>query len=491
MQVQIPDVPWGPLLPYVIVTVAATAILLLDAFLPPARRRWLAALALIGAAAAMLVVRAAAPSSEPLMGGLVAADEFTQAFHLLYLGVAALTILLSPGYLHREGMEHSEYYALILYATLGMMIMAASLDLITLFLGLETLSIALYILAGFQREADRSGEAAIKYLLLGAFASGFFLYGVALIYGAAGTTRLADVEEFAASGVGWGAGGGLLLSVGVGLLLVGLGFKVAAVPFHMWAPDVYEGAPTSVTAFMIAGTKAAAFAALFRILFGGLPAHRAEWVWIVSALAVLTMVVGNVAAIAQQNIKRMLAYSSIAHAGYLLVAVASVQSGMAASSALFYLIVYALTNLGAFAVIIAVTQKGEPHLGIGDFAGLGFRRPFLGVALALFMFSLAGFPPTAGFMAKFYVFSAAVEAGQVGLAVVGVLASVVSVYYYLRVTVVMFMREPAAGAAPAPGFATLGVALATGVAVAGTLWLGVFPSGAWELALRSARALWG
>ncbi len=488
MALAIPAIAWVPLLPYLIVTLVATAILLLDCFLPPAQRRWMAALALIGIGAAALAVQGVVASPEPLMGGMVAADGFSKAFHLVYLMVAALTILLSAGYLHREGLEHNEYYALVLYATLGMMIMAGGLDLITIFLGLETLSIPLYILAGFQREADKSGESAIKYLLLGAFASGFFLYGVALIYGATGTTKLAGVAV--AIGAGGGTGSRLLLSLGIGLLLVGLGFKVAAVPFHMWTPDVYEGAPTSVTAFMIAGTKAAAFAAMLRIFFVALPARQADWVWILSVLALLTMIVGNVAAIAQQNIKRMLAYSSIAHAGYVLVALASAKSDMAASSALFYLIVYALMNLGAFAVIIALTQRGEPRLDIADFAGLGFRRPLLGVAMAIFMFSLAGFPPTAGFMGKFYIFSAAVQAKQVWLAVVGVLTSVVSVYYYLRVTVVMFMREPAAEPTT-PGSATPGLALATAVAAAGTLYLGVFPAGWWELARQSVRAILG
>jgi NADH-quinone oxidoreductase subunit N len=365
-----------------------------------------------------------------------------------------------------------------------MMIMAGSLDLITIFLGLETLSIPLYILAGFQRTADKSNESAIKYLLLGAFATGFFLYGVALVYGATGATRLAGVARALAGG-----GGGIMLSLGVGLLMVGLGFKVAAVPFHMWTPDVYEGAPTSVTAFMIAGTKAAAFAALLRIFFYALPSHQADWVPILSVLAALTMIVGNVAAIAQQNIKRMLAYSSIAHAGYVLVALASGRDALAASSALFYLVVYALMNLGAFAVIIALTERGETGLGIADFAGLGARHPFLGLAMAIFMLSLAGFPPTGGFMGKFYIFSAAVQGHQVGLAVVGVLTSVISVYYYLRVTVVMYMREPAT--APGRGTVTPGLVLAAAVAAAGTLYLGLFPARWWELAQQSVKALLG
>ena len=484
MDFAIPTIPWGPLLPHLILAVVATAILLLDCFLPRDRRGWLAALALAGVAGAALAVPGSTTYPEPVLGGMVVADGFARFFHLVYLMVAALTILLSAGYLHREGLEHGEYYALVLFATLGMMIMAGSLDLITIFLGLETLSVSLYILAGFQRTADKSNESAIKYLLLGAFATGFFLYGVALMYGATGTTKLVGVARALAGG-----GGGILLSLGAGLLIVGLGFKVAAVPFHMWTPDVYEGAPTSVTAFMIAGTKAAAFAALLRVFFFALPSRQDEWVPILSVLALLTMVVGNVAAIAQQNIKRMLAYSSIAHAGYVLVALASGPEARAASSALFYLIVYALMNLGAFAVIIALTERGEPHLEISDFAGLGARHPFLGFAMAVFMLSLAGFPPTAGFMGKFYIFSAAVQADHVWLAVVGVLTSVVSVYYYLRVTVVMYMREPATE--PGPGSVTPGLALAAAAAAAGTLYLGLFPAGWLDLAQRSVRALLG
>jgi NADH-quinone oxidoreductase subunit N len=489
MDIVIPTIPWVPLLPHTILAVAGTAILLADCFLPRAQRGWLAALALAGVAAAALAVRGVGASPAPLLGGMVVADGFARFFHLVYLMVAALTILLSAGYLHREELEHGEYYALILFATLGMMIMAGSLDLITIFLGLETLSIPLYILAGFQRTADKSNESAIKYLLLGAFATGFFLYGVALVYGATGTTKLAGV----AGALKAGGGGGILLSLGAGLLVVGLGFKVAAVPFHMWTPDVYEGAPTSVTAFMIAGTKAAAFAALLRVLFFALPSRQADWVPILSVLAVLTMIVGNVAAIAQQNIKRMLAYSSIAHAGYVLVALASAGTPdavpNAAASALFYLIVYALMNLGAFAVIIALTERGETRLGIADFAGLGARHPFLGCAMAIFMLSLAGFPPTGGFMGKFYIFSAAVQGHQVGLAVVGVLTSVISVYYYLRVTVVMYMREPAAE--PGRGTVTPGLVLAAAVAAVGTLYLGLFPARWWELAQQSVKALLG
>jgi len=356
----------------------------------------------------------------------------------------------------------------------------------TIFLGLETLSISLYILAGFLREQLKSNESALKYLLLGAFASGFVLYGIALVYGATGTINLRQVAQVVAHGQ---ANSPILLVIGMGLLIVGFGFKVAAVPFHSWAPDVYEGAPTSVTAFMIAGTKAAAFAAFLRILMTALPALQPDWSRVLWVLAVLTMTVGNVTAIAQTNVKRMLAYSSIAHAGYILVALAT-GTKLGSGGILFYLAAYVFMNLGAFAVIVALARRDDERLNIDDYAGLGLSRPALGAAMAVFMFSLAGVPPTAGFMGKLYIFSAAVQAGYIGLAIIGVANSVVSAYYYLRLTVVMYMSTapgasvPGQRPAPALGLAVL-------VAIAGTLLLGLFPSRVLEAALRSVAALLG
>jgi NADH-quinone oxidoreductase subunit N len=365
------------------------------------------------------------------------------------------------------------------------MIMASSLDLMTIFLGLETLSIPLYILAGFLREQRKSNEAALKYLLLGAFASGFLLYGIALVYGATGSINLQRVAQALASGQ---VSSPTLLSIGMGLLIVGFGFKVAAVPFHMWAPDVYEGAPTSVTAFMIAGTKAAAFAAFLRILMTGLPALQPDWSRMLWVLAVLTMTVGNVAAIAQTSIKRMLAYSSIAHAGYLLVALVT-GTKLGSGAILFYLVAYACMTLGAFAAIVALAHREEERLTIDEYAGLGLTRPALGAAMALFMFSLAGVPPTAGFMGKLYIFSAAVQAGQIGLAVIGVLNSVISAFYYLRITVVMYMSPAKSEPAPDPLAPALSLALA--IAGGGTLLLGLLPSRVLEMALRSVASLLG
>lgn len=478
-------IAWGPMLPVLLVTGAGLLVLVLDSLLSAEGQRRLPLVGLIGIGAAALTLLAGPSESETAFGGMLAADGFARFCNGLFLLVAALTLLISIAYLPRAGMDAGEYTALILFSTLGMMVMAGSLDLMTIFLGLETLSISLYILAGFQRERLPSNESALKYLLLGAFASGFVLYGIALIYGATGSINLKRVAVALAQGQ---ATSPALLVIGMGLLIVGFGFKVAAVPFHMWAPDVYEGAPTSVTAFMIAGTKAAAFAALARVLMTALPALQPDWSRVLWVLAVLTMTVGNVVAIAQTSIKRMLAYSSIAHAGYLLVALVT-GTKLGGGSILFYLVAYACMNLGAFAVIVALSRSGAERVAIAEYAGLGLRRPLLGAAMALFMFSLAGVPPTAGFMGKLYVFGAAIQSGYVGLAVLGVLNSVISAYYYLRVTVVMYMsptegQPDAAPVAPA-------LALALLVAAWGTLHLGLFPSDLLDAALESVTALLG
>jgi len=362
--------------------------------------------------------------------------------------------------------------------------MAGGGDLVVIFLGLETLSLALYTLSGFRKTDLRSNESALKYFLLGAFASGFFLYGIALIYGATGTTVLRRIAAFLAGG----SPPGPLLVIGGGLLLVGFGFKVASVPFHMWTPDVYEGAPTSVTAFMIAGTKAAAFAAFLRVFLLALPTLHVYWAAVIWVLAVLTMTLGNLVALVQTNVKRMLAYSSIAHAGYVLVAiVAGGSSG--ATSVLFYLVAYALMNLGAFAVMIALQGGGQELLVLGDYAGVGSRRPLLAGCMALFMFSLAGMPPTAGFMGKLYIFSAAVEGHYLALAVIGVLNSVVSAFFYLRLIVIMYMSEPVADRPLLP--LSSAAAWAVAVAALGTLQLGLFPGRLLDLARQSVAALGG
>jgi len=483
MPINLPLISWEAMLPMLLVAGTGLLVLIFDLFVLPERRDLLAVLGLAGLVAAGCALVAQGNSTEILFGGMLASDPFARFFNLLFLVVAALTLLISIPYVHGSGMDHGEYYALLLFSTVGMMIMASSLDLMTIFLGLEALSISLYTLVGFLRQQVKSNEAALKYLLLGAFASGFVLYGIALTYGATGSTNLRRIAEALASGK---VNSPILLIIGAGLLIIGFGFKVASVPFHMWTPDVYEGAPTSVTAFMIAGTKAAAFAAFLRILMTALPALKPDWGQVLWVLAVLTMTVGNVIAIAQSNIKRMLAYSSIAHAGYILVALVAA-SKLGSGSVLFYLAAYTFMNLGAFAVVIAMARRDGERVAIDEYAGLGLRYPFLGAAMALFMFSLAGIPPTGGFMGKFYIFSAAVQANYVGLAIIGVLNSVISVVYYLRVTVVMYMgqgeSEPVAGRlSPALGLAVL-------IAILGTLQLGLFPSRFFELALRSVGAL--
>jgi len=413
------------------------------------------------------------------LAGMIAVDDFRWVTDWLFIGGAALTTLISFAYLEREQLLAPEYYILLIFATLGMMLMAAGEDLMVIFLGLELMSVAVYVLAGFDRRSPRSAEAALKYFLLGAFASGFLLYGIALIYGATGTTNLTLIGVQV--GLDGGAGGtGVLLLAGLALLLVGFAFKVAAVPFHMWAPDVYDGAPTPVTAFMATGVKAAAFAALFRVLTEAF-AHAAAWQEIVWWLAVVTMVGGNVLALAQRSLKRMLAYSSVAHAGYLLVAVAS---GRSAGTAAFivYLVAYTLMSVGAFAVLGAKGRRGESDVLIDDLAGLATRRPWLAFALAVCMLSLLGFPGTAGFIGKWYILIAATGAGQNVLAAILVLASVVSAGYYLPVIMAMYMKPETSDTAHADVHLGRLGEVAVAAAVAALLVFGVWPNRLLDLA---------
>jgi NADH-quinone oxidoreductase subunit N len=463
---------------------AGAMLLLLLEFLPaPAgsgRGAWIALLTLGAAAGAAL---RAGDARRALFGGMFIHDGFTLFFTLLFCAIGALAVLLSWDFVKRTRINHAEYYALLLFATLGMVVMAASNDLITIFLGLELMSIALYVLVGFRRGQLESNEAALKYFLLGAFASGFLLYGIALLYGATGTTRLDRMAEFIALSP---VLGNPLFVAGALLLLVGFGFKVAAVPFHMWTPDAYEGAPTSVTAFMSAGAKAAGFAALLRVALKVLSISHVDWGHLLATVAILTMTVGNVTALLQNNLKRMLAYSSIAHAGYVLVAV--VAGGPdGASAALFYLAVYSFMNLGAFGILTLLGRGAEERVLISDLAGVGFRQPLLGLAMTVFMLSLGGIPPTAGFMGKFYVFSVALRAGLTPLVIIGVLNSVVSVFYYLRVTVAMYMEEPR-GEVVGISWAAPG-ALALVITLVLTLWLGVSAHGLLDLAQRSVVGL--
>jgi NADH-quinone oxidoreductase subunit N len=410
-------------------------------------------------------------------------DNYSVFFQWLFLVITGISVLISIQFNERESINRGEYYALLLFACTGMSLMAVSCDLILTFLGLEILSIATYILAGFKRTDVRSNESSLKYFLLGSFATAFLLYGIALIYGSTGTTNYHSIRELAL----YQGSVSITVLLGLGLLLVGFGFKVALVPFHSWAPDVYEGAPTPVTAFMTVGPKAAGFAALVRILAQALPALSSDWAAILWLLSILTMTLGNIVAILQTNIKRMLAYSAIAHAGYLLVGiVANTDTGF--SAVLFYLIVYTIMNLGAFSIVLSLSRTGDSCVNISDYAGLGRKAPFLAAALSLFLISLAGIPLTGGFIGKFYLFSAAIQKGYIGLTVFAVLNSVVSVYYYFRLMVIMYMKEPAEGQTP-PDRVALPVLAIIVIGMAGIFFLGIYPGQILNLASISAFAL--
>ena len=469
-------------LPLLLPALGGLLTLVLVAVAPHKNLRGSAALTLgvLGLSAAATAAPLGLGVRREVLGGALIVDHQGLAFHLVFLVVAALTVLVSIAHLEASGDTHGEYFALIQFAVTGMSIMASSHNLLSIFVGLEILSIPLYVLAGFTRDKVYAVEGALKYFLLGAFSTGFILYGMALLYGSTGHIDLPGIG-LAMAGSPGGEANPVALAGGA-LLLVGLGFKIAAVPFHFWAPDVYQGSMAPVSGFMATGTKAAAFAALLRIVttaFGHGP-MRASWTEVVSWIAVLTMVAGNVIALAQQNIKRMLAYSSIANAGYLLVAlVATGRDAEAGGSLLFYLMVYAFMTIGAFAVASVLGRSGEGDEGyaLSAYAGLGRRRPLLAAAMLLFMLSLTGIPPAAGFMAKFYVFRAAVRADLVPLAVVGLLASVIGAFYYLRVVVQMYFREPAPQDAATAAHVSPTDAVALAAAAFALLAIGLFPSG--------------
>jgi NADH-quinone oxidoreductase subunit N len=457
MLFELPQLDWWAIAPVLALTVTGCLVMLVDLFTQHRRgQAHLAVISLIGlAVTAALSVANWDYNQMGAFSGMVISDNLTQFFNLLFVFIVAITILMSQAQLDREDFHPGEYYTLLLFSAVGMMLMASAGDLIMVFLGLELLSICLYILAGFSRRRLESEEASIKYLLLGAFATGFLLYGIALVYGTTASTNLGCVAQAlggssasafapASCPAGSVARGGVvsaMLLAGMGLLIVGLGFKAALAPFHMWTPDVYEGAPTAITAYMSVAAKAAAFAAILRVFLIAFPSLVTDWGNMLAIVAVITMVVGNTIAIWQQNIKRMLAYSSIAHAGYILVAVVAANQ-LGAQSVLFYTVAYTLMNLGAFAIVIMLGRRGEENENIADYAGLGYRQPLMGALMSIFMLSLAGIPPTAGFVGKFYIFSAAIQAGQVGLAIIGVLVSVISVYFYIRVIYLMYMVEP-------------------------------------------------
>ncbi|MCH7912295.1 MAG: NADH-quinone oxidoreductase subunit N [Deltaproteobacteria bacterium] len=472
-----------PLLPAAEIALTALIVLLLDLFLREREKGILAWITILGLGIAGGMTFFLWDDPQSAFQNSLVLDNFGLFFTNLLIGAAVITVLFSVHYLNETNIQRGEYHVLILFSTFGMVLMVTANDLILFFLGLETLSVALYVLTGMWRERKSSSEAAMKYFINGAFASGFLLYGIALIFGATGSTNLARISASLAQSTTQGQG---LLSVGVLLLLVGLSFKVAAVPFHFWAPDVYEGAPTSVTGFMAVAVKAAAFAAWTRILVHQLAPMSSEWSFILWTMAVLTMTVGNVLAIAQASVKRMLAYSSIAHAGYLLIGV--IAGGEVGGSALlFYLVAYTLMSLGAFGVVMALKEGENDNEQLTHFAGLGFRRPFLGMTMSIFMLSLAGFPPLGGFIGKFYLFRSAIVSGHTELAIIGVLNSLLSVVYYLRVIVMMYMEEGGVQGKSLASSPYLYAAIA--ITALGVVYLGVIPAPALDLSRTSFLSL--
>ncbi|MGD2154938.1 MAG: NADH-quinone oxidoreductase subunit N [Gemmatimonadales bacterium] len=466
------DYLWA-LLPETVLTTGAVLLLMYDGF----RRRGSADSRAVGWGSLIVLALAAVANfwligvEEPAATGMVALDGYRIFTNFLFLGAAALVIFISFDYTTREGLTQGEFYALMLFAVVGMMVLAGSRDLILIFLGFELMSIAVYVLVGFNRRDPRSAEAALKYFLLGAFSSAFLLYGMAMLYGASGTTNLAEMR-----GVLDGEALGLLAIAGLALLAIGFGFKVSAVPFHVWTPDAYEGAPTPVTAFLAAAIKASAFAAFIRIFVVALGDLHVYWERIIWVLAMLTMIVPNLIALVQDDIKRLLAYSSIAHAGYLLVAlIAANESGMA--SFLFYLVAYTAMIVGAFAIVLVLAGKGDERQRLSDYAGLGWTHPWAAAVLSIFLVSLAGLPPTAGFVGKFYILRAAVDAGYIDLPVILVITTLISYWYYLRVIVAMYMKPAVADMGRIAWGGALRAALVVCAAI--TIYLGILPS--WPL----------
>ena len=457
-----------PVLPEAVVIIVALLVLILDFFIEKGQKSILGWFSLAGIIIAAYVSNGLMSMSGSFFDGTFLLDPFSTYFKFVFYIACGLGILVSINYLKIEEINRGEYYALMLFATTGMMMMASAGDLIMLYLGLELMALSIYILAGFMRRDSRSNEAAIKYLVLGAFSSGIMLYGMSLLYGLSGTTNLPGILAFLRTADLTNP----VLFLSMIMLIVSFGFKVAAVPFHMWVPDVYEGAPTPVTAFMSAGPKVAGFAVLLRLFLYSLEPLREHSTAIFAGLAVLTMAVGNILALSQTNIKRMLAYSSIAHAGYALVGLAA-GGREGAASVMLYVCIYALMNMGAFGVVIMLRKAGKRGEEITDFAGLGKTNKTAAFLMLIFMFSLTGIPPLAGFVGKFYIFKSAVQAGLVWLAVVGVLFSSLSAYFYLRVIMVMYMSEPK-GTIELSSAPSLALALA--ISATAVVVIGVYPT---------------
>jgi NADH-quinone oxidoreductase subunit N len=480
---QLPVVDIGAVFPEFIIVITGLLVLVLDLFNKSGRKGsqfWLAIGGLLVAFVAtwLMIGGTGGPRIETAFSGMVSVDPYGQFFKFIFILSAFFTILMSPRYLRINNISQSEYFELILFATLGMMVMVTAADLIVFYIGLELMSIAIYLMAGFQKGALRSSEASIKYFLLGSFASAILLYGISFLYGVTQTTNLSEIALWIP------IHGTRTLTVALVLISVGFAFKIAAVPFHMWTPDVYEGAPTPLTAFMSVGPKVAGFAVLMRLYIISFDSLAADWTRLFAVLAVFTVVAGNIIAVAQSNIKRMLAYSSIAHAGYLLIGLVAAGSTFSLNgenpsgpmtAVMIYLFSYMFMNMGAFAIVIALGRDDDPCESLQDYAGLARRRPGLAALMLILLLSLAGIPGTFGFIGKLYIFKAAIQTHNYGLAIIGVLASVVAAFYYIRVIVYMYMREPEEGAEPdaASAGTTMYVAIATTLF---TVLFGLFPN---------------
>ncbi len=489
MEFQIPAIDFVIVAPLVTVIATGLLLMIIDLFSNDFVKKWAPLITMLGLVLAFIQVvsvwnRPGATFSPVSGGPMLVADRFATFLNVIFLLTGMLTVLISVNFLKRTGLDRPEFYMLMLFSLAGMMLMGMANDLILVFLALELLSIPLYIMAGLAWPRPESEEAAMKYFLLGAFSSAVFVFGIAFIYGATGTTFIPGIFEAA------DAANGLLLA-GTAMLLVGFGFKIAAAPFQMWTPDVYEGSPTAVTAFMSVGAKVAGFAALLRVLLVALPELGGAWVPAITILAALTLIIGNVAAILQKNIKRLLGYSSIAHAGYILIAVAaSATVEQATGAALFYMFAYLFTNLGAFAIVIAMEKEQGVGVMLDDYKGLAKHSPLLALAMAYFMLSLTGVPPTGGFTGKFYVFGVGIEAGLNWLVILAVIASVVSAFYYLRVVVLMYMYDGDAEITP-----RLPLRTAVFITALTTLLLGILPGWflnfAYDAVIQTAQTLAG
>lgn len=480
------------ILPELLVVFAACAVLALDPITPSSKKDGLAWLSLGTMAVCMGLTAARFGSPTTAFGGLVVIDNYSCFWKLLLYFVTGLTILLSVPYLKEERIYLGEYYGFILLALSGMMVMVSGADLLTIYLGTELMSLSLYVMAGLKRADTKSLEASAKYFVLGAFSSGILLYGISLLYGSAGSTRLPAI---AAAIAGRSLDDPLLLFATI-LIAVGFSFKLAVVPFHMWTPDVYQGAPTSVTAFMAVASKAASFGAFMRVFVEGLGGVRANWSLMFLLLCMGTLVLGNIVALVQTNVKRMLAYSSIAHAGYALIGVvaagrlAPAEASSAVSSVMLYIALYAFMTFGAFTIIAMLRKGGLEGDEIEDFSGLAKRHPFAALLMMVFMISLAGIPPTAGFIGKFYVFMSAVQAGLTWLAVLALIFAAISAYFYLRLVMVMYMREPGAVTALSPRFmSSPALSIVLACAIAGVVFFGLYPDPIVNLATQAALTL--